>query len=305
LIEVRDVVKRYGSLTVLDGVSFAVADGSVYGLVGANGAGKTTLLKTVSGVFRPDKGAVLMGGIPLHGGGQTQRLFIVTDEPYLLPQATPHLMARFYRGYYPGWSQRVFEDLLDLLGLGLRAKIGGFSKGMQRQAVLALALASGSPCLLLDESFDGLDLTKRNLFKSLFRLYAARRKAAVVLSSHNLRELEGAVDRVGMLEGKHLVFDLSVEELHARYRRYRVANTLIPDGVAHRLADALVASPAVRWFRRGEDGFSFVADASSADLLGALADLGIQAPETSAATLEEIFLSEKQASHADLEGIFA
>jgi ABC-2 type transport system ATP-binding protein len=319
LIEVRQVTKRYGSLTVLEDVSLTVADGTVYGLVGANGAGKTTLLKTISGVFRPDAGAVLFGGAPLGAGRGGQRPFIVTDEPYVLPQATPLQMARFYRGYYPDWSRRVFVDLLDLLGLGLKAKIGGFSKGMQRQAVLALALASGAPCLLLDESFDGLDLAKRNLFKTLFRVYAARRGATVVLSSHNLRELEGAVDFVGMLEGKHLIFDLSVEDLRSRYRKYRVplgrgaaAHGASDGGAAPpaagltaRLTALLAQSPAVRWFHHDPDGFVFVADAAAGDLLGELAALGAPRPRVSAATLEEIFLNDKQAATADLEAIFA
>lgn len=305
MIEVREVSKCYGSLAVLDQVTFSVAPGTVYGIVGANGSGKTTLLKTISGVFRPDRGSVLINGVSVHGGHHGLHLFIVTDEPYLLSQATPQIMARFYRGYYPDWSEQVFRALLDLFGLNFKAKIGSFSKGMQRQTVLALALASGASCLLLDESFDGLDLAKRNLCRSLFRLYAARRSAAVVLSSHNLRELEGAAHNVAMLEGKHLAFDLSVEDLHDRYRKYRIPCSSLLGGVSGMLVEFLQTAPAVRWYRWEEDGFSFVADAAVGDTSASFATLGIADLEISTPTLEEIFLSEKQASNADLEAIFA
>ena len=306
MIELREVTKRYGSFTAVQDVSFSVPNGEVYGLVGYNGAGKTTLLKTIAGVFCPDEGVVLMDGVPVQGDHRPARApFIVADEPYFLPQATPEVMRAFYRGYYWRWSDAVFLRLLDLFGLDPKAKISGFSKGMQRQVVLALALATGSPCLLLDESFDGLDLGKRNLFKRLFQRYALDRDAVVILSSHNLRELEGAVDRVGMVEGKRLAFDLTVKELHARYRKYRILDACTPAGLALEVAGILAASPAVRWFQQEKDGYSFVANASADDLLARLATLGITELASFPATLEEIFLSEKEVNVGDLEGIFA
>ena len=169
---------------------------------------------------------------------------------------------------------------------------------MQRQVVLLLALATGSRCLLLDESFDGLDLGKRNLFKALLRLYARRREAVVMLSSHNLRELEGVVDRIAMVEGRRLTFDATVEALHERYRTYRVRE-------GARAAAALAGSPAVRWVRVEGGECTFVADtAGEQRLVARLATAGLPEPAAVPATLEEIFLSQREVSGGELDGVF-
>lgn len=310
MIELREVTKRYGRVTAVERVSFTAPAGTIHGLVGYNGAGKTTLLKTIAGVFRPSEGMVLMNGIEVGRDRRPGRApFVVADEPYFFSQATPEVLRRFYRGYYPGWSDQVFARLLDLLGLEPKARLNGFSKGMQRQIVLALALASGSSCLLLDESFDGLDLARRNLFKTLFRRYVHERDAVIILSSHNLRELEGVADRVGMIEDRRLIFDLSVRELHVRYRKYRtreegIMATTAGGSVAGEVNALLAGSPAVRWFHQEKDGFTFVADVSADDLLAKLAALGVPEPAGSSASLEEIFLREEEVVFADLEGIF-
>ena len=218
MIEVANVAKRFGAFTALEGITLSVADGMVYGLVGYNGAGKTTLLKIIAGVYKPDAGEVRIDGVPMHSDRVSHdSLFIVADEPYFLPQATPETMRSFYRGYYPHWSDDVYERMLALFGLDPMAKVTGFSKGMQRQLGILLGFATGVKTMLLDESFDGLDLGKRNLLKRLLKTYAHERGASVILSSHNLRELEDAADHLGMIKGCRLTFDGSVADVHEQY----------------------------------------------------------------------------------------
>lgn len=231
MLEIQNVTKRYGSFTAIEDVSFTVANGTVYGLVGYNGAGKTTLLKTVAAVYLPDGGQVLVDGASAHGRRTPERTpFIVADEPYFLPQATPNAMRDYYAGYYPDWSDGTFRNLLALFKLDGKAKIGGFSKGMQRQTAILLGLATGARTMLLDESFDGLDLSKRILLKKLLRLYARKRQASVILSSHNLRELEDVADNLGMIEGRHLIFDESIEGLHAKYPDQSLEEIFLEEG---------------------------------------------------------------------------
>lgn len=231
MIEVAGVGKRFGTYTALEDVSLTVADGMVYGLVGYNGAGKTTLLKIIAGVYKPDAGSVHIDGVSMHDDRMSHdSLFIVADEPYFLPQATPETMRSFYRGYYPRWSDDVYERMLALFGLDPTAKVAGFSKGMQRQLGILLGFATGVKTMLLDESFDGLDLGKRNLLKRLLKAYARERSASVILSSHNLRELEDAADHLGMIKGCRLVFDGSVAEVHERYPGASLEEIFLSEG---------------------------------------------------------------------------
>lgn len=231
MIEVEGVTKRFGAYTAIEDVSLSVADGVVYGLVGYNGAGKTTLLKVIAGVYRPDAGRVRIDGALMHADRESHdSLFIVADEPYFLPQATPETMRAFYRGYYPRWSDAVYERMLALFRLDPTAKIAGFSKGMQRQLGILLGFSTGARTMLLDESFDGLDLGKRNLLKRLLRRYAHERGASVILSSHNLRELEDAADHLGMIKGCHLTFDGSVAAVHERYPGASLEEIFLSEG---------------------------------------------------------------------------
>ncbi|MDR0350244.1 MAG: ABC transporter ATP-binding protein [Coriobacteriales bacterium] len=215
MIEVAHITKRYGgarTAPVIEDVSLCVRDGSIFGLVGYNGAGKTTLLKIIAGVYRPSAGEVRLDGRT--GAPRPGELFIVADEPYFISQATPRTMGRFYRGYYPAWSAERYLKLLEVFGLDEHARIEGFSKGMARQCGIALGFASGARALLLDESFDGLDLAKRRLIKRLLKGYASVRNAAVLVTSHNLLEIEDIADDLGMIDGSRLVFSGSTEEIH-------------------------------------------------------------------------------------------
>ena len=213
MIRVNGLCKRFGKKTAFRDVSFEVEQGQVYGLIGFNGAGKTTLLKTIAGVYLPDEGWVELNGVAPSGMRTPQCApFVVADEPYFLPQSTPLAMARFFRGYYPNWSDSTFTRLLSLFGLEGEKKTASFSKGMQRQVALMLGLSSGAPFLLLDESFDGLDVQKRDVLKRLLRLYAQVNEAAVILSSHNMEELQDVSDRIGMIDSCQLVFDRPVSE---------------------------------------------------------------------------------------------
>lgn len=231
MIQVEGISKRFGGYQALSDITFSVEDGSVYGLVGYNGAGKTTLLKIIAGVYRADAGRVLIDGVEVGRNRKPdQALFIVADEPYFLPQATPLTMRGFYRGYYPAWSDEVFERLLEIFGLDPRAKVAGFSKGMQRQLGILLGFATGARSMLLDESFDGLDLSKRNLLKRLLKQYAAEKRAAVILSSHNLRELEDAADHLGMIKDSRLTFNGGVAEVHAEYPGASLEEIFLSEG---------------------------------------------------------------------------
>lgn len=214
MIEIKNVTKRFESYTAVEDLSMTVGNGSVYGLVGYNGAGKTTLLKTVAGIYKADEGEVLVNGENIFdNAAQKQHMFFVPDELHFEPFTTLEKTAKFYRSYYPDFSADTFKKLTDILGLERKAKISSFSKGMQRQAEMAIALACKPQVLLLDESFDGLDPAKRNLMKNMLLEYAAEREASIIISSHNLHELGDMCDHIGLINGKKIVLDASVDDL--------------------------------------------------------------------------------------------
>ena len=167
MIEVKNLTKRFGSFTALQDISLTVEDGSVYGLVGYNGAGKTTLLKNISGIYKPENGEVLFDGENIFDNeDKKEQIFFMPDDLYFSPYANMNKMADFYNGYYRRFDYNLFNNLIDAFGLDPKKRIAGFSKGMQRQAEMVLALSTHPKLLLMDESFDGIDPQKRLLMKS-------------------------------------------------------------------------------------------------------------------------------------------
>lgn len=227
MIILNDVDKSFSGTGVLRDINLEISDGSIYGLVGYNGAGKTTLLNLIYGLYRPDTGSILadtsIGRISVTSNEHFKReAFCVFDEPYFLPQSTPEGMARYYSGFFPNYSQDLFAKLASIFGFDKSKRLNTFSKGMKRQAAISLALASKARYLLLDESFDGLDPGIRSAVKDLLLEYMADTDATVIMASHNLHELEGICDTVGLLNRQNIVFSCDIDDARAKYRRYRV-----------------------------------------------------------------------------------
>lgn len=223
MIEFRNITKKFGDFTAVEEISFNVEPSSIYGLIGYNGAGKTTLLKTAAGIYKPESGEVLMGGQNTFNNSDIRKnMFYIPDDLYFPMNATLRSMADFYSDYYPGFSYKTFRNLIGLFALPEKGKIRGFSKGMQRQTEIILALSCKPQFLLLDETFDGLDPQKRDITKKLFMEYIAENEASIVISSHNLTELSNLCDHAGLVNGKRLTMDCSVYDISKNYSKLRL-----------------------------------------------------------------------------------
>lgn len=223
MIEFNNVTKRFDDFVAVENVSFSVQPSSIYGLIGYNGAGKTTLLKTAAGIYRPEGGNITMDGQNVFNNPVIrQDLFYIPDDLYFPMNATIKSMAKFYADFYPQFSEKTMDNLLEIYGLNKNTKIRGFSKGMQRSAEIILALASRPRFMLLDETFDGLDPQKKEITKKLFVEYIAESECSLVISSHNLSELSDLCDNVGLINGKHLTMDCSVYDISNNYSKYRL-----------------------------------------------------------------------------------
>lgn len=200
MIEINNVTKLFGEKRALDNISFKINNGSIFGLVGSNGAGKSTLLRVLAGVFSTDEGKALVDGEePFENISVKSKTAFVSDFPYFYGGATINNTADYYRQIYPTWDNTRFNSLKATFPVNPSQKIATMSKGMQRQAAIILALSYNPEIVLFDEIFDGLDPVIRELVKRILIEYVAQTNATVVIASHNLRELEGFCDHIGLL----------------------------------------------------------------------------------------------------------
>ena len=212
MIEIRSLTKYFDYTKALNSVSFNIADGSVFGLVGSNGAGKSTLLRVLAGVFIADEGDVYMNGEnPFENPNIKSQTAFVSDFPYFYPGATLESTANYYKTIYPTWSKERYDQLTKVFPIKRYQKIATMSKGMQRQSAIILALSYNPRFILFDEIFDGLDPVIRELVKKILIEYVDETGATVVIASHNLRELEGFCDHIGLLHQGGILLEKDID----------------------------------------------------------------------------------------------
>ncbi len=200
MIEIKQLTKNFGEKAALNSVSFSINSKSIFGLVGSNGAGKSTLLRVLSGVYKADSGEALIDGeIPYENNALKEKIAFVSDFPYFITGYTLNKSAAYYKSVYKSWDDVRFNYLKSVFPINANQKISTMSKGMQRQCAIILALSYRPKYILFDEIFDGLDPVIRELLKKVLIEYVDETQATVVIASHNLRELEGFCDHIGLL----------------------------------------------------------------------------------------------------------
>ena len=214
MIEVNNLVKTFDGFRALDGVTLKVENGSVYGLMGPNGAGKSTLIRHLLGVYRQDEGEVKYDGEKVwENVGVKSRIASIPDDWFYFGQATVKDMCDIYKGMYKTFSVEKFKSLKDAFGIEENKTIKYLSKGMQKQVAFWLTLSTMSDYLILDEPVDGLDPVMRRRVWSLIMDDVSSRGTTVLVSSHNLRELEDVCDHVGIMNHGKVVLERSLSEL--------------------------------------------------------------------------------------------
>ena len=214
MIEFRSVTKRFGDFTALSGLDLCVPQGAVYGLIGPNGAGKTTAIRCLTGMLRPEAGDILLSEEPIYENGPVkERFFCIPDEPFFFPLASTRDMMRFYSRIYPRFDPARYEKLKDVFSLDENRPIRRLSRGMQKQSAFWLALSVRPEALILDEPVDGLDPVMRRQVWSLILADVAENETTVLVSSHNLRELEDVCDHIGLIDHGRCLLENSVSDL--------------------------------------------------------------------------------------------
>ena len=229
MLDALEITKTFGSFRALDALSMHVDRGTVYGLVGPNGAGKSTLIRCLTGVYQPDSGAALLEGQRIfENPAAKNRIGYVPDDVFYFSSATMEDMKHYYRSAYPGFDTALFDRLYEAFALPPKTAIRRFSKGMQKQAAFQLVLSARPDVLILDEPLDGLDPVMRRQVLSLILSEVAERNVTVLVSSHNLRELEDVCDHVGILDHGKMLLERSLADMQGSTVKLQMVGEVPP-----------------------------------------------------------------------------
>ena len=286
MLEAKHVVKTFDGFRALDGLTMTVPTGAVYGLVGPNGAGKSTIIRHLAGIYRQDSGEVLLDGQPVYENTEAKRrMAVIGDDWYYFPQANIREMAHFFAGLYPAFSWERYEKLKQVFPLDEKMMLRRMSKGMQKQAAFWLTVCCMPEYLILDEPVDGLDPVMRRQVWSLLLGDVAERGTTVLVSSHNLRELEDVCDHVGILDHGRVLLERSLSDLQDNTVKLQVAYPGVTEPVLPAEMQILHRSHVGRVY-------TYIVRGSREDILRRMQITEPVLLESIPLTLEEIFIYE-------------
>ena len=229
MLEMKNVTKTFGDFKALDDLNLTVPKGAVYGLVGPNGAGKSTAIRILTGVYRQTAGSVTMEGAPIYENPEKKlRMGYIPDDIFYFPSASLEDMRRYYKGLYPQFDDALFNRLYEVFQLPKKSPMRRFSKGMQKQAAFHLALCCRPDVLILDEPVDGLDPVMRRQVWSLILSDVAQYETTVLISSHNLRELEDICDHVGIMDHGKMLLERSLADMQGNIVKLQLVGDVPP-----------------------------------------------------------------------------
>ena len=248
MLAMKHVTKSFDGFKALDDLNLTVPKGAIYGLVGPNGAGKSTAIRILTGVYRPTEGSVSMEEQPIYENPEIKtRIGYIPDDIFYFPSATLEDMRKYYRGMYPSFDDALFDRLYEIFNLPKKSPIRRFSKGMQKQAAFHLAICCRPDVLILDEPVDGLDPVMRRQVWSLILSDVAQHETTVLISSHNLRELEDICDHVGIMDHGKMLLERSLADMQGNIVKLQIVGD-IPENleVLHESASGRLQTIIVR-----------------------------------------------------------
>ena len=224
MVQIENVTKKFDGHVALRQLNLNIQKGSIYGLVGVNGSGKTTAIKHLAGVFRQDEGQIQIDGQPVYDNASLKaRMGYIADELYFFPQYNMKMLHRFYAAMYLNWNEARYRQLLSFFALDEKRKLSHFSKGMQKQAAFCFVMSIMPDVLLLDEPIDGLDpIVRKQVFEEII-VDVAERQMTVLISSHNLKEMDGICDAIGIIKNGRMIIERDLDELKSDVHKIQVA----------------------------------------------------------------------------------
>ncbi len=224
MIKISNLSKTFGKKKVLDNLNCNIQTNSIYGLIGANGAGKSTLLRILNDIYKKDSGSIEIDGVEVEDNEELkQNLVFIPDDLFFFPSYTILDMGKFYQSMYKNFDMEYFKQLIKMLKLDLNEKIQNFSKGMKRQTALICAIATNASYMFFDETFDGLDPVIRNIMKKILINQMEKKDTTIIMTSHNLRELEDICDNLGLLYKGGILFESDINSLKTNMFKIQIS----------------------------------------------------------------------------------
>lgn len=286
MIKAEHIIKNFDGFPALKGASLHVTTGSIYGLVGPNGAGKSTIIRHLAGIYKEDAGCIIIDGEPVYENPSIKmRISYIPDDIFYFPQANTLDMRNFYRGIYKNFDNTLFHKLAEYFPkIDVKRNIRSLSKGMQKQVAFWLSISCQPDILILDEPVDGLDPVMRKQIWNILMKDVADRNTTVLVSSHNLRELEDVCDHVGIMNDGVVILERSLEELQDNTIKVQVAfEGLIPN---------YSSIPNVLHSSQNGRVLTLIIKGAQQDVLSQIESLHPLFIDTLPLTLEEIFIYE-------------
>ena len=211
MIEIKNLCKSFGNKVIIDNLNCSIQEGSIYGLVGANGAGKSTLLRLINSIYLRDSGTILIDGQEVNENETLkQKIAFLADSNYIYSDYTLLDLAKLYESMYEKFDMNYLKELTGQLKLDLNKKVGTYSKGLKRQCSIICVLATKAEYMFFDETFDGLDTVVKAAIKKIISKQMSDSKLTIIMTSHNLREVEDICDSIGVLYKGGILLDREI-----------------------------------------------------------------------------------------------
>jgi ABC-2 type transport system ATP-binding protein len=304
MIELNNTSKNFDTFKVLDEINLTIPKGVAFGLLGSNGAGKSTILRLLCGIYQADGGSVTIDGEQVFDNPKIkERVFFINDETIQFANFTLRELKNYYKGFYPNFSEELFEKLRNTINLPLDKKTNAFSKGMKRQAIVIIALACQTDYLLLDEAFDGLDPTMRIIVKRMLVDAMLDRQLTTVISSHNLKEINEVCDSVALLHQGKIVFSRDLDSVKSNIHKVQIVFPPFDEGLPQSYSEKDFPELNILHFEQNHSVYHIIVRGSEDEIREKFKSKNPLVLDIIPLTLEEIFIYEMEVLGYDFNGI--